>query len=74
MISSFWALGLADPFPDESTNIDEDNALLGQNDLCIHHLVYPKQRYVEGESPARIYNPTKHMLVKMMRACIGCET
>jgi hypothetical protein len=29
MISSFWALGLADPFPDESTTIDEDNALLG---------------------------------------------
>jgi hypothetical protein len=42
MISSFWALGLADPFPDESTTLDQENALLGQNNLCIHHLVYPK--------------------------------
>ena len=34
-------------------------------------LVYPDDRYVDGNSPNVIYFPSNLILFKMMRACLG---
>jgi len=36
---------MPDPFPDESTVIEKDNQLLGNEPLKIDKLIYPLQRY-----------------------------
>ena len=36
-------------------------------------LVYRADRYVEGQSPFVIYFPSRLLLFKLMRACIGVE-
>ena len=33
--------------------------------------VYPEERLIRGESPSVIYIPSVHIMLKMMRACIG---
>lgn len=47
VIHTFWALGMADPFPDESTIMEPDNAF---NDaklsFSLEKLVYPPGRYI----------------------------
>ena len=36
-------------------------------------MVYPKERYNEGNSPYTIYIPSKDIMFKLMRACIHAE-
>ena len=48
-----------------------------ETDFAVPHtqedLVYRGDRYVKGTSPYVIYYPSKLMLFKLMRACIGVE-
>ena len=34
-------------------------------------LVYPKNRYVEDQSPLLVYLPSRKIMFQIMRACIG---
>ena len=51
--------------PSSSTPISED-------DEKRLKLIYFKQRYSEN-SPMTVYIPTKDIMFKMMRACLGCQ-
>jgi hypothetical protein len=42
---------MSDPFPDEGTIIDKGNELVGDENLSIESLVYPKERYKKGVLP-----------------------
>mmetsp|Transcript_38258 Transcript_38258/g.58324 ORF Transcript_38258/g.58324 Transcript_38258/m.58324 type:complete len:85 (-) Transcript_38258:25-279(-) len=72
MVMSFWQIGMADPFPDESTVITDEHTLIGNEELTVDNLVYPRYRYVEGQSPLSIYIPSKMIMAKLIRACMGC--
>jgi len=74
MIMSFWQIGMADPFPDESTFVSDEHAMIGKENLSVDKLVYPRYRYIEGQSPLAIYIPSRPIMVKIMRACMGCHT
>ena len=65
LINSLWSIGWPDPFPDEFSGIEQD--FLRNND----DLVYHKSRYTEDQSPSIIYIPSKIVMVKLMRACMG---
>lgn len=65
---------MSDPFPDEATVIEQDNQLLGDQKLTMENLVYPKERYKKGIIPLQIYIPSKQIMLKMIKACIGCES
>ena len=67
-------MGLADPFPDEGTIMDKNNELLSKNQMSIEKLIYPKSRYSYNYSPARIYIPSRYVMIKIIKACIGCTT
>ena len=62
LINSFECLGWHDPF-DPPLELTE----LGAFDL-----VYPPQRYVDDHSPLCIYLPSRDVMLKIMRACVGC--
>ena len=68
LVNSFWTIGWPDPFPDEHSNID---GLFLDNEK---DLVYNESRYTEEHSPFMLYIPNKVVMVKIMRACLGCET
>ena len=51
-----------------------DNGLIGNEEITIEKLVYPKYKYVEGCSPNGMYFPGTYLMFKMMRACLGCRT
>ena len=74
LINGFKVLGWNDPFPDDDKflkgSIDDE---VFQIALTIDHLVYPEQRYKEGESPKPIYIPKKEIMLKMMRACVNVK-
>lgn len=72
-IHSFWSLGMADPFPDESTMIDTDNQYVGPDKFSMKKLVYPKSRFTKEHTPMIIYVPSREMMIKIMRACMGCQ-
>ena len=36
-------------------------------------LVYRVNKYVEGDSPALLYFPSKLLLFKIMKACVGVK-
>ena len=55
---SFWSVGLADPFPDETTTMGGENTIIN-GDITIDKWVYPDCRYTEGQSPKCIYVPSK---------------
>ena len=64
-IWSFEEIGMFDPFPEEPM---ETNFSVPQSE---EDLVYRIDRYIDGESPKCIYVPSKLILWKIMRACIG---
>ena len=37
------------------------------------HLVFAKERYVEGQKPSSVYIPKEFVMLKIMRACLKCE-
>ena len=65
---------MPDPFPDASTLYDKDNAWISEETLTMEKLVYPPTRYNELYSPMPIYLPNRYIMIKMMRASIGCAT
>ena len=44
MVHTFWSIGMADPFPDESTVMEEDNKWI-DGAFAISTPVYPPSRY-----------------------------
>lgn len=66
-ISTFRQIGLHDPYPKEF----EDSEFRIPNNY--DDLVYSSSRYVYGSSPKHLYIPSRRMMLKLMRACIGVE-
>lgn len=69
---TFWAIGMADPFPDETTMMDKSSHLLGDEEITAEKLIYAPHKYIKGTYPKCIYMPSRPMLLKIMRACMGC--
>ena len=67
-IWSFEQIGLFDPFPSEPI---ETTFSLPKTE---EDLVYRGDRYNQENSPVVTYFPSKLVLYKLMRACIGVET
>ena len=70
LISSCDAVGIADPFPGDLSATCHSNFAIPQSAL---DFVYPKTRLSEQRSPLTIYLPTKEVMLKLMRACIGVQ-
>jgi len=69
------SLGIVDPFPNEE-RLNKSKAALpekGDSDTSHIPLVYPAERYVEGNSPYCLYIPSNELMFKLMRACIGVK-
>lgn len=71
-INSFFDIGWADPFTEESPNgleaIKSIKLPSAANDL-----VYHESRYTEEYSPYVVYLPGDDLLFKLMRSCLGCK-
>ena len=68
MIDSFEGVGMTDPFPDEKMQCN------GNVRAPMYHIdVYQKSRYTPDNSPSVIYIPTRNVMIKMMRSCIGVD-
>ena len=65
-ISSFEQIGLHDPFPSEPKDMEDFVYPQAVDDLA-----YPKDAYKKGQSPHVLYFPSKRLMFKIMRACIG---
>ena len=66
---------MADPFPDGQTQDFSDQSIIkNSGEIGLTDLVYPAYRYVDGQIPIMMFIPGKHMLFKMMRACLGCKS
>ena len=61
MINNLAYIGLPDPYPTEETPSN------------FPKYGYPSERYVQGKSPSCVYIPTKLVMIKLMRACIGVK-
>ena len=72
LVHTFWSIGMADPYPDESTMFEPDNKWI-DGMFKIGTPVYPESRYREDQSPAMLYIPSKYMMIKIIRACMACE-
>ena len=72
-INTFWSLGLADPFPDETTIMEKEKALDGEKQFTLEERIYPDSRYDPKEVPLMIYLPSRIMMWKMIRSCMGCK-
>ena len=69
LINSFWGMGWSDPFPDEHSSIEPELA-----DMIMEgKLIYNESRYEYDRSIVIIYLPSKLVMLKMMRACIGVD-
>lgn len=65
-INSFQQIGMADPFPTENkVNFEIPRA---HTDM-----VYGQSRYRKDNSPHTLYIPSRKLLFKIMRACIGVD-
>ena len=60
---------MSDPFPDEDKLTKNKGKLPEEVDGQIQ-LVYPENRYVEGNSPYTMYIPSIEVMFKLMRSCI----
>ena len=58
---------MVDPFPDEQLGFNFD---IPRDDL---DFVYKETRYIKDNSPSCQYIPSRKMMLKLMRACIGIE-
>lgn len=65
---------MADPFPDESSSYDTENMCTNPNEpFSIDKNIYPDSRYCAEHSPMIIYVPSRVIMIKLMRACMGCD-
>ena len=71
LVHTFWSIGMADPFPDESTVMEEHNKWI-DGAFAVGAAVYPASRYTPDHSPAMLYVPSQYMMIKIIRACMGC--
>ena len=62
-------MGWSDPYPDEHSSIEQELIQA----LSDGHLVYDQKIYQYDYCPLIIFIPSKLVLVKMMRACIGVD-
>ena len=74
LINQFWDIGWADPFID-----DERSSLIKEvTELKLptkpDDLVYDKSRFKSHMAPNCIYIPKKIIMLKLMRACIKCQS
>ena len=60
---------MKDPFEKENTK--EQALLENQENSDSTILIYERERYFEKESPKPIYIPSRKLMLKIMRACIG---
>lgn len=65
---------MADPFPDENTVIEDGKQLFGDEIIGIDQLVYPQSKYLKDKSPKTIFIPQRNVMIKMIRASLGCES
>jgi hypothetical protein len=70
---TFWSIGMADPFPDETTTADPNCNMLGDQEFTPENLIYPEYKYSKEMSPLCVYIPSKQLLLKILRACMGVE-
>ena len=73
LINSFSKIGWADPFPNESLMMsdEEDRELFNQvKENPLKTFIYSKERTLTKESPSMVYLPNKVVMFKIMRACI----
>jgi hypothetical protein len=71
-INSFFDIGWADPFTEESPNgLDLIKSI--KLPSSADDLVYDESRYNEKHSPYVIYLPSDDVMFKLMRACLHCE-
>ena len=64
---NFTQIGMHDPFPEEKME-SEFVIPVTEEDL-----VYRENRYIYKDSPNMLYFPSKMLLFKIMRACIGID-
>lgn len=74
MVNTFWSIGMSDPFPDESTILEQESHLFTNVAFDINTHVYPSYKYKEGQIPFMIFIPSKQLMMKLMRSCIGCSS
>lgn len=84
-VNTFVQLGWSDPFPkmkddkDAQKNYRKKAQKLNSKKFTKTsfftdgHLIYNSRRNKEEDSPLCVYIPSKDLMFKMMRACIGCE-
>ena len=68
-INDFKGIGWADPFPEDDKKGKQQAVMELPKDP--RKLVYDKTRYSAVNSPYVIYYPSKDIMVKLMRACLG---
>ena len=71
LIDDCEEIGIKDPFP---TDNDGPNNSIIKIPEKASDFVYPMPRMVFGLSPTTIIMPSKKMLFKLMRACIGVSS
>ena len=78
-IKRFEDIGWIDPFPDDPMDVSyETPSEVSGGDgpgpripEDISTYAYAKSRLIEGFVPTVVYEPSKEIMFKMMRACIG---
>ena len=76
LIDSLYRIGMADPFPNNPNLIITCNDDLPAEEKMVTEVgqnVYGETRYIKGFSPYCIYIPTKDVMFKLMRACVGVK-
>lgn len=85
LINSFSQIGWTDPFEEEgdlgdlAVLSDTGSAENSPQTECIRFPtdadqdVYPQSYYRPGQSPSCVYIPSREIMFKMMRACIGIQ-
>jgi len=73
LIHTFWSLGMADPFPDESTIVETLNQYISAEPFSLGTPVYPRGRMNPAQSPVTLYIPSRYLMIKMIRACLDCH-
>ena len=65
-------IGLKNPFKGEASLLNTKGSLpkIVQGEV---QLVYPKYKYIQGNSPYCIYIPSSEVMFKLMRSCIGVK-
>ena len=47
--------------------------MLGDQEFTSEKLIYPEHKYNSEQSPTCVYMPSRPMILKILRACMGVE-